>query len=547
MLRSLPSFDPTWEGRTDVVVVGAGAAGLSAALCAASGGERVLLVSKGIFGSGSTQWAQGGLAATLSADDSAELHAADTRTAGAGMCDDDAVRELTAGAPAEIAALQDLGADFDYDTGNTLDLAREGGHSRHRVVHAGGDASGAEVSRALWSAVDKCDQIHILEPAVALDLVLSPQRRVTGVLVGGINPIGRDLKVGVVHAGAVVLATGGVGQLYSCTTNPPGATGDGLAIAARAGAQLADLEFVQFHPTVLWADPSANGQHGLITEALRGAGAHLLDSAGARFMVGHHPLAELAPRDVVAAGMQEVMAQSDVDHLWLDARMVDRELMQRHFPTVLDICHNAGIDPLGDLIPVAPGAHYFCGGVRTDLDGRTTIAGLFAVGEVACTGVHGANRLASNSLTEAIHFGRRAGKAIGEGAWTSSMPHAGTATHDIGLSTATVDPSARAAITAEMTRNAGVMRSASSLEEVLDALDSTAPAQQDAVLTLDDIETCALHTCATLIASAALLREESRGCHRRSDFPAPRSDWQARHITLGVSNQVVHAREQIPA
>jgi len=547
MLRVLPVAEPTWELRTDVVVIGAGAAGLSAALSAASRGSRVLVVSKGIFGSGSTQWAQGGLAATLGADDSAELHAQDTMVAGAGLCDESAVRELTGAARSEIATLQSIGAEFDREGGNSLDLSREGGHSRHRVVHAGGDASGAEVSRALWTAVDKCDGIEILEPAVALDALLSRPGRVTGILVGEINPIGRDLRVGVVRAEAVILATGGLGQLYSCTTNPPGATGDGLAIAARAGAELADLEFVQFHPTVLWSDSTAHGQHGLITEALRGAGAHLLDDAGNRFMVGRHQLAELAPRDVVAAEMHRVMTQSGADHLWLDARKVDRELLQRHFPTVLEICRNAGTDPLRDLIPVAPGAHYFCGGVRTDLKGRTTVPGLFAVGEVACTGVHGANRLASNSLTEALHFGRLAGEAAQACDWNPSIPEAGAAAHEVELSHATVDPSARPAITVEMTRNAGVMRSAHGLETLLDMLDGAPAAARGVALSLDHVETWALHSCATLIATTALLREESRGCHRRSDFPEARSEWRNRHITVSVSNVVAQAREQIPA
>jgi L-aspartate oxidase len=543
----LPVAESTWELHTDVVVIGAGAAGLSAALSAASGGKHVLVVSKGIFGSGSTQWAQGGLAATLAPDDSAELHADDTRIAGAGLCNEDAVRELANAAAGEISALQDIGAEFDRGADRALDLSREGGHSRYRVVHAGGDASGAEVSRALWAAVDKCGRIDTLEPAVALDVVLSAHGRVTGVLVGVINPIGRDLKVGVVYAGAVIVAAGGLGQLYSCTTNPPGATGDGLAIAARAGAQLADLEFVQFHPTVLWSDANAHGQHGLITEALRGAGAHLLDDAGNRFMLGRHELAELAPRDVVAAAMQQVMTESGSDHLWLDARKVGGALLQRHFPTVLNICHNAGVDPLHDLIPVAPGAHYFCGGVRSDLDGRTTVPGLFAVGEVACTGMHGANRLASNSLTEALHFGRRAGRAAQAREWESSIVQAGTRAYDMELSNLTVNPASRTAITAEMTRNAGVMRSAAGLSEALEVLGRTRPADRGVVLRLDDVEACALHTCATLITTAALLREESRGCHRRSDFPAPRPEWRARHITVQATSFAAQVREQIPA
>lgn len=531
MLRSLPRLRPEFELESDVVVAGAGAAGLSAALAAADTGMRVLIVSKGIFGSGSTPWAQGGLAAVFEDGDSAELHAADTQTAGVGLCRMDAVHELTEAAPSEIAALRGIGAQFDLNISGKLDLAREGGHSRHRVVHAGGDASGAEVSRTLRRATDAHKLIEFAEPAVVLDLELSDEGHVRGILVGLINAEDRKLKVGLVRTRRVILATGGVGQVFAQTTNPAGATGDGLAVAVRAGAVLEDLEFVQFHPTVLWHGGNVSGQQALITEALRGAGAQLIDLDGRRFMPDFHPQAELAPRDVVAVAMHQVMMESGAEHLWLDARALRPEIWREHFPTVFDVCQNAGVDPSKEMIPVVPGAHYFCGGIKTDLDGRTSVPGLYAVGEVACTGVHGANRLASNSLTESLHFGTRAGRAAPneEDAWRWT-PSDGA--HEVvALSSRTLDASVRSRITENMQRECGISRDATGLQGLLRLLANlpSAPASQD--LTLDDVEVCALHTAATLIASAALRREESRGCHRRRDFPKTSGKWNL-HIDI---------------
>ena len=406
-LRRLPRAQAHWELGTDVVVVGSGAAGMTAALTAAQAGRRVLLLSKDDLGGGSTPLAQGGLAAAIGPDDDPGRHRQDTLSAGAGLCDPSSVAALTAEAPREIARLAARGARL-----NRTALHREGGHSRNRIVHAGGDAAGAEIHRVLLSAL-LASPVEILTRCVALDALLDARGVVGGLLAGMVGDDGA-LWTGTVTARAVVLATGGFGQAFATTTNPAGVTGDGLALAARAGAALRDVEFVQFHPTVLW-QPAARGQCPLITEALRGAGAVLVDVAGRPVMAGRHPLGDLAPRDVVSAAMQQRMACGDgpADHLWLDATALGRATLERGFPTVTAACRARGVDPAAEPIPVAPGAHYACGGIQASMAGRTPVPGLFAVGEAASTGVHGANRLASNSLTEALITGRRAGELLG--------------------------------------------------------------------------------------------------------------------------------------
>jgi L-aspartate oxidase len=393
--------------------VGSGAAGISAALTASAAGLRVLMVTKDLIG-GATPLAQGGLAAAIGPRDSAASHVGDTLTAGAGLCEPDVVAALADAAPGVIDWLAGLGARLD-----TRELRLEGGHSHHRIVHSGDDASGAEVHRALLAALH-ASGIEILDRTVALDLrteevtgsagMTVGARRVAGLAAGIIGPDGR-LSAGVIDAPAVVIAAGGLGQAFATTSNPAGATGDGIAIAARAGAAVRDLEFVQFHPTVLWL-PGASGQCPLITEALRGAGAMLRDLDGTPLMAGHDPRGDLAPRDVVAARMAEVIAAGTAGHVWLDATGLDPDVLEKGFPTVTAACRKHSIDPVTEYIPVAPGAHYSCGGILADLDGRTTIPGLYAVGEAASTGVQGANRLASNSVTEAVIAGRRAGQDL---------------------------------------------------------------------------------------------------------------------------------------
>jgi L-aspartate oxidase len=514
-LRPLPAAPLTWEQEADVVIVGAGVAGLSAALEASAGGRRVLLLGKAGLDAGSSPLAQGGLAAVLDPADSAGLHRQDTLTAGAGLCDDAAVAVLVAAAPGEIGWLASLGAQFD-----TGPLGLEGGHSRPRIVHAGGDASGAEVHRALRDAVLARPEVRVGGAMVALDALLDEHGAVTGLLAGALTgPDGR-LAVGAIRAAAVVLATGGYGQAYATTTNPAGATGDGLALAARAGAGLAGLEFMQFHPTVLW-QPGGLGQRPLITEALRGAGAVLVDGTGRPVMAGRHPRGDLAPRDVVAAEMHRVMAVADppAEHLWLDATGLGRAGLEAHFPTVTAACRAAGIEPSRELIPVAPGAHYACGGISADMTGRTSIAGLYAVGEVAATGVHGANRLASNSLTEAIATGRRLGRLLGaQRGPAAARDPAGPPAADAGAAGLLAGAAAghRAGLAAAMSRYAGVLRDRGGLEHLLTLLDAVPPA---AALDLATVEATNLHAVSALVTIAALARAESRGCHRRSDAP----------------------------
>jgi L-aspartate oxidase len=532
-LRALPAAQACWSRDAEVVVVGSGAAGITAALTAAARGRQVLLICKDELGGGATPFAQGGMAAVLDPSDSLALHAADTAAAGAGLCDPEAVSALVAAAPEIIGWLSSLGAELGYGH-------LEGGHSRPRIVHAGGDAVGAEVHRVLRAAL-LASPVEVLTHAVALDLLQGESA--AGLLVGLVRPGEPALVVGEVRAQAVVLATGGFGQAFSTTSNPAGVTGDGLALAARAGAAIRDMEFVQFHPTVLWS-AQASGQCPLVTEALRGAGAVLVDDAGRSVMGGR----DLAPRDVVAAAMHERMMTLGVPHLWLDATMVAG--VEERFPTVAAACRKLGIDPGAQPIPVAPGAHYACGGVAAGLDGRTSVPGLFAVGEVACTGVHGANRLASNSLTEAMITGRRVGDLLGsdlpsvagqaritgaadtdaadtDAADTDAADTdaADTDASDTGGGADGADagggeaggvvgaaPGGRAALAAATARYAGVLRDRSGLEELLRLLDQS---PGSATLDLATVEATSLHTVSRLVAIAALNRTESVGCHRR--------------------------------
>jgi L-aspartate oxidase len=548
VIRQLPAAPVAWTREADVLVVGAGVAGLSAALEASAGGRSVLLICKAGLDAGSSPLAQGGLAAVLDPADSAELHCRDTATAGGGLCDDGAVATLVSAAPGEIAWLAALGARFDAGPLG-LAVGLEGGHSRPRIVHAGGDASGAEVHRVLRDAV-LAAPIEILAGTVALDAFLDDRGRVAGLLVGAVDwhaaapASATALTVGAIRAAAVVLASGGYGQAYAATTNPAGATGDGLALAVRAGAEVSDLEFVQFHPTVLW-QPGGRGQQPLVTEALRGAGAVLVDSGGAPVMAGRHPLADLAPRDVVAAEMHRRMTAGASPHLWLDATSV-RGLAER-FPTVTAACRARGIEPSREPIPVAPGAHYACGGIRADMSGRTTVPGLFAVGEVAATGVHGGNRLASNSLTEAIATGRRLGRALGggfgeepaldrapaTGAGAVQRPGAGAGILGSGVLASGVLASSRPDTAAAMSRYAGVVRDAAGLQHLLDLLAAAPSAAPPSAAPLDlgTVEATNLHAISVLVATAALARAESRGCHRRSDAPAAQPG-PARRITM---------------
>jgi len=512
---------PGWTARADVVVVGSGIAGLTAALHARAAG-RVVLVTKSLLDAGSTRWAQGGIAAALAADDSPTAHYDDTMAAGAGLCDPAAVRVLVDEGPERVRELGALGAAFDRDPDGVLELTREGGHLHRRIVHAGGDATGAEVERALIAAVTAAGDIEVIEHALALDLLLDETGAACGITLHVLGEGARD-GVGALRARAVVLAAGGLGQVYASTTNPAVSTGDGLALAMRAGAAVADVEFVQFHPTALWTGVGATGRQPLVTEALRGEGAVLVDAHGAWVMAGIHPLSDLAPRDIVAKRMSRLMAVQGVDHLYLDARGLGADLLRRRFPTLLANCAEIGVDPIAEPIPVAPAAHYASGGVRTDVDGATTVRGLYACGEVACTGVHGANRLASNSLLEGLVFATRIGARLAAGLPNPGEPAAPAP------AAWSLDDAARAELQRAMTDGAGVLRNADGLDAAAKTLGVLAE-RRTADVGPESWETTNLLSVATALTAAAARREETRGCHWRDDYPAIDDRWRVRLV-----------------
>jgi L-aspartate oxidase len=506
----LAAPEPGWTDEADIVVIGSGIAGLTAALKARAAG-RVLVVTKDVIASGSTQWAQGGIAAALDPADSPEEHLQDTLTAGAGLCDLDAVRALVTEGPDAVRELIELGAEFDRTHGGTLSLTREGGHHRNRIAHAGGDATGAEIERALVAAVRSAPEIRIIEHALVLDLLTAADGGVAGVTLHVMGE-GQLDGVGAIRCRAVVLASGGMGQIYAATTNPSVSTGDGVALALRAGATIRDLEFVQFHPTVLWLGKTAKGQQPLVSEAVRGEGAFLVDHEGKRFMQGQHELADLAPRDVVAKAITRRMLAAGKDHVYLDAREFGEEKWRVRFPTILATCRSHGIDPVHELIPVAPACHYSSGGVRTDLGGRTSVPGLYACGEVACTGVHGANRLASNSLLEGLVFARRIASSL-----AGNLPVRREPRYDdppAGLVDADVVPELQRA----MTTGAGVIRSAPGLADAAAALEKLVARTSDRPGT-PAWEATNLATVGSALIAAGAAREESRGSHWREDFP----------------------------
>ncbi|MFC6083398.1 L-aspartate oxidase [Sphaerisporangium aureirubrum] len=538
--RRLTAPDPGWTVHADLVVVGSGIAGLTVALRYARlvPGARVLVVTKDVLSAGSTRWAQGGIAAVLDPADSPADHMRDTLTAGAGVCDPRAVQMLVTEGPGALRRLIDHGARFDREPDGGLQLTREGGHRRDRIVHAGGDATGAEVQRALAEAIRagapaeaSGPGIEVIEHALVLDLLKDATGAACGVTLHVMGEGAHD-GVGAVRAGAVVLATGGMGQVYSATTNPVVSTGDGVALALRAGAVVSDLEFVQFHPTVLWLGEDSTGQQPLISEAVRGEGAFLVDAAGERFMTGVHELADLAPRDVVAKAIMRRMLETGADHVLLDARHFGEEKWRTRFPTIHAICLEHGIDPVREPIPVAPAAHYASGGVRTDLRGRTGVPGLYACGEVACTGVHGANRLASNSLLEGLVFAERIAADLAG----TRHRRPGTPVDD-GREAGLADPRIRSRVQARMSAGAGVLRGGRSLREVRQAL-------LDARWTPVAVQPCTeawevtnLLTVATALVATAAAREETRGSHWREDFPERDDNWWLGHLDVTLAEE----------
>ncbi len=523
--RALLPVDPAGmpTEAVDVLVVGSGVAGLTVA-AALAGRSRVALVTKGRLGGGSTAWAQGGIAAAVGLGDSPEAHLDDTLAAGAGLSEPAAVRVLVEEAADAIDFLYRQGARLDEEEGRFA-LTLEGGHGRPRVLHAGGDATGAEVSRALL-AVATAGGCRLLPHAFVVDLLTDVEGTVLGVLLWA------EGSLRAVRAGAVVLASGGVGQLFAATTAPPGSTGDGAAAALRAGAVLADMEFVQFHPTALHRgrDPRP-----LVSEAVRGEGAVLRDPAGQPVTAGVHPRGDLAPRDVVARAMVERMDRAGLDHLYLDATGLGRRRLERRFPTVVDACRDAGVDPARDWIPVSPAAHYTIGGVRTDMAGRTSLPGLFAVGEVASTGVHGANRLASNSLLEGMVVGRRVAAAVtgtrpATGRPTALTGSEGQLVPDGGAPSLVRQSDLRGWLRRAMTASAGVVRDGDGLAGLHAGLVRRTP-QASCGVGPDGWEVANLFVLAATVTVAAASRRESRGAHWRRDAPGSLDAWRV-HQTV---------------
>lgn len=529
----------------DIVFVGSGVAGLTGALrvLAADPGVRVGVIAKAELSASATAWAQGGVAAVLGDDeisidardpehaDSAGLHVADTLAAGAGLCDVDAVEILTEAGPQRVRDLVALGASFDRDTAGVLELAREGGHSVPRVVHAGGAATGAEVERVLVEAV-RASAAVLWEGCFATDLIVEGGR------CRGVRVLGAGGTFSDVRAAHTVLAAGGAGQMFAVTTNPSTSTGDGVAMALRAGVAVADIEFVQFHPTALHHPVMPRP---LLSEALRGEGALLVDHAGERFVD------ELLPRDVVSQAMTTRMLETGVEHLWLDGRHVPG--LERRFTALVAAIRAAGFDPQREWLPVAPAAHYLCGGVVADLDGATSLPGLWVAGEVACTGVHGANRLASNSLLEGLVFAARAVDAIGRGkdgpeptgplgAVLTGRPDRsgiGAVPLDRGPAgravPAVTDPGpARIELQRAMSTGAGVVRSAASLDQTRRVLQTVVTADGVLAATPEAYEVANLVTVAAALLDVASAREESRGAHSRTDFPATAAAWLHRLV-----------------
>ncbi len=538
------------ESPLDLLVLGSGVAGLTAAVGAATRGNLSIgVVTKGGLEQSTTRFAQGGVAAALSLDpEDVDLHLSDTLSAGAGLCDVDAVRVLVDEGPRRVEELISLGAEFDRDTAGNLELAREGGHSVARIVHAGGAATGAEVERALVNAVRR-SAVILLEDTFVVDLILDDGRCV------GVECLSRDGIRHEVRARNVLMAAGGAGQLFSVTTNPAAATGDGVAMAMRAGAAAADLEFFQFHPTALH---HTRKPRPLLSEALRGHGAVLRDSRGERFVD------ELLPRDVVSRAIMTKILSEGTDHVNLDCRELKH--FSTRFPSLASVLESVGLDAEKDLLPVAPAAHHLCGGILTDLDGATSVPGLWAAGEVACAGVHGANRLASNSLLEGMVFAPRAVEAIIVGKQRCEMTGAMSAIDPavtngpVGLASSMSIPgrvlevppvaegdrihglgpeTVRARLGETMMAMAGVVRTQESLREaisVLDELARTIEPISDITVGLSELDNL-VQLSRDLVVSA-LNREESRGTHFRLDHPEPVEELRERMVHLGSHGRI---------
>jgi L-aspartate oxidase len=516
----------------DFLIIGSGVAGLSCALELAAHGSVGVLTKESIY-EGSTQWAQGGIAAALAPApaDTPELHLEDTLGAGAGLCDPSAVRVLVSEGPQRVRELIARGAHFDTEPSGELKLTREAAHQTRRIIHAQGDSTGREVQRSLSQVALESPDIHVLENHLTVDFWMDEGR-----CLGALALDAQGERV-LFRSRATIVATGGVGALYKVTTNPPVLTGDGMAMAFRAGAELMDMEFVQFHPTAFARGP-ANPKF-LISEAVRGEGAFLLNAAGERFMPRYHAGAELAPRDVVARAIATEMLDSEADCVYLDLTGQTAQEIAARFPTIYATCVANGIDPALEPIPVLPAEHYMMGGIRTDLDGATNVPGLLACGECACTGVHGANRLASNSMLEGLVFGIRtvrAAIACFEDAATPRAIRPGPG-HADGVAppqeySPEVLAQAKERLKETMWRHVGLVRNETGLQSALQLLGELYGRFGHPAPRRDAVELANMVECAWLITRSALARRESRGAHFRADFPLANEEWRY-HLVLG--------------
>lgn len=512
--------------QADFLVIGAGIAGVRAAIEAAKHGT-VLVVAKDSLRESSSEYAQGGVAVALSDDDDLELHEQDTLAAGAGLCDRHAVRVLVEEGPARIADLIDWGVEFDK-VGTRLALTREGAHSRNRILHSHGDSTGKEIARTLMRKASSLPNIRFQSFAATVDILIGDQEACGAVMLD--QSTGEKISV---RAKAVLLATGGLGRVYRETTNPDVATGDGVAMAWRAGAEIENIEFVQFHPTALHVE---GAPRFLLSEALRGEGAILRNAAGERFMPRYHEFAELAPRDVVSRAIVSELERTGAPHVFLDLTSKPPQFTQERFPRIWSTCKRYGVDISRAPAPVHPAAHYAMGGVRTDLSGRTSLRRLFAAGEAACTGVHGANRLASNSLLEALVFGARAGASMGE--WRNSQ-EART-----GESEPVTFPDTTEAFVRDLTWECcGIVRDAEKLSRAVAELAFPEKHEHRTDLASFDLRNIAV--VAKLIARSALAREESRGAHFRTDFPLPREEWKRSSLMVHSDSAVFASSESL--